>query len=153
MTAFPEHFASADFWRVPDRLQAQVPERLLHPAVAGDHVQGAASFSAERKHPVHLVDLPSRTMSMTLGGLEPAQTTSRHRHNYETLIYIIEGRGLTLIEDREVEWCAGDALYVPVWAWHQHRNRSDSERCLYLACENAPLLQNLGGLALREEAG
>ncbi len=147
------NFGSADFWRTRDKLQAEVPDRLIHKHVAKTDVEGANQFSAERKHPVFLVDLPSKTLSMTLGGLEPGQTTSMHRHNYETMLYVIEGRGVTVIEDREVEWEAGDAVYIPVWAWHQHRNLSDTGTCLYIACENAPLLQNLGGIALREEKG
>jgi gentisate 1,2-dioxygenase len=59
--------------------------------------------------------------------------------------------GRTFIEDKVVEWKSGDAIYVPVWAWHYHENQSDT-LCRYVACENAPLLQNLGGIALREEA-
>ena len=153
MSAADSQFSSADFCKTTARLQVFVPERLIHKAVASSEVAGAGKFSAERKHRVHLVDLPSKTLSMTLGGLDPAQTTSLHRHNYETILYVIEGQGVTRIEDREVQWQAGDAVYIPVWAWHQHRNLSETESCLYIACENAPLLQNLGGIALREEAG
>jgi len=148
----PSRFGSADFWRVPALLTARLPERLLHRAVTGELDKGSMRFSTERKHLVHVVDLPSFSMSMTIGGLSPGQTAGRHRHNYETLIYIIEGHGHTTIEDRLIEWRAGDALYIPVWAWHQHRNLSDVESCLYVACENAPLLQNLGNVAVREEA-
>jgi gentisate 1,2-dioxygenase len=107
-------------------------------------------FSRERKHPVWVVDLPSRVLSMTIGGLEPGQTTSKHRHTYETILYVLEGEGVTLIEDRTVEWKAGDAIYIPVWAWHQHTNASSTNACRYIACENAPMLQSLG-VALREE--
>jgi quercetin dioxygenase-like cupin family protein len=144
------HFASADFARVPSTLTADQPERLLHAAV----LDGAAddqAFSQERRHLVRMIDLPSRTLSMTLGGLAPGQATRMHRHNYETIIYVLSGAGTSSIDGREVQWQAGDAFYVPTWAWHQHTNRSASESALYLACENAPLLQNLG-IALREEA-
>lgn len=130
-------------------LSAAVPHRLHHPQVAGDI---AAAFSKERRHGVAIVDLPSQTISMTLGQLRVGQETRRHRHNYETLLYVLRGRGYTWIEDRKVEWSAGDAVYVPVWAWHCHGNADSSAEAEYLACENAPLLQNLGNLALREEA-
>lgn len=153
MSDSQDKFSSSDFWRTGASMQAVIPERLIHKAVARTATAGAATFSHERKHPVFLVDLPSKTLSMTLGGLEPGQSTNRHRHNYETILYVIEGRGVTIIEDREVEWEVGDAVYIPVWAWHQHRNLSNEANCLYIACENAPLLQNLGGIALREEAG
>ena len=45
---------------------------------------------------------------------------------------------------------SADAVYVPVWAWHNHVN-TGAGRARYLACENAPMLQNMGGVALREE--
>jgi gentisate 1,2-dioxygenase len=88
---------------------------------------------------------------MTIGGLAVGEATRRHRHNYETIIYVIAGKGVSTIEEREVSWRAGDAFYVPTWAWHQHRNTSTTEEALYVACENAPMLQNLG-IALREES-
>lgn len=87
---------------------------------------------------------------MTIGGLEPMESTRQHRHNYETIIYVIKGRGESLINDRVVQWEAGDAVYVPIWSFHSHRNTSEKEQALYIASENAPMLQNLG-IALRQE--
>jgi gentisate 1,2-dioxygenase len=126
-----------------------MPERLVHRGVETTNLD--ASFSEQRKHPVFVVDVPSSVLSMTIGLLEPGQVTSKHRHTYETILYVVEGEGVTQIEDRVVEWTVGDAVYVPVWAWHQHRNKSATVRCRYVACENAPMLQRLG-VAIREEA-
>lgn len=141
--------SSADFDRTTHRLDVEVPDRLIHRDVESN--AHAVAFSAERKHPVFVVDLPSKTISMTIGGLDPGQTASKHRHTYETILYVLEGEGSTVIEDRRVDWKAGDAVYIPVWAWHQHTNRSATKSCRYVACENAPLMQNLNA-ALREEA-
>ncbi|MES2936699.1 MAG: cupin domain-containing protein [Pseudomonadota bacterium] len=143
-------FSSADFAHVPERIADALPERLLHRDVLGGQRPGDTGFSAVRQHLVRVVDLPSRALSMTVGGLEPGQATRMHRHNYETVIYVLEGRGVSLVGDRELPWQAGDAFYVPPWAWHNHRN-TGTAAALYLACENAPLLQNLG-VAVREEA-
>jgi pyrroloquinoline quinone (PQQ) biosynthesis protein C/quercetin dioxygenase-like cupin family protein len=145
-------FSSSDFWRVPSRLQAVVPERLRHEQVMDKSEGGDERFSAERNHKVNVVDLPSRTISMTIGRLDVEERTRLHRHNYETVIYVLRGQGYSMVGGRQVPWRAGDAIYVPVWASHQHVNTSDDE-CVYVACENAPLLQNLGGIALREELG
>ncbi|CAN5544651.1 cupin domain-containing protein [soil metagenome] len=153
-----EQYSSGDFARVPDRLSADLPGKLLHRDVGGYATTAAPApadaaanaFSRQRKHLVRVVDLPSRVLSMTLGGLEPGQSTNRHRHNYETMIYVVTGSGHSLIGERRIDWQAGDALYVPVWAWHQHVNDHAVEKALYVACENAPMLQNLG-VALREE--
>ncbi|MCJ2374223.1 iron-containing redox enzyme family protein [Pseudomonas sp. RGM 3321] len=143
-------FSSSDFWRVPSRLQARLPDRLCHPQVMQATHGHDATFSSQRKHKVHIVDLPSHAISMTVGRLDPAETTRLHRHNYETMIYIMQGDGYSRIGDQKVPWSAGDAIYVPVWAEHQHVNTCEGE-CVYLACENAPMLQNMGGIALREE--
>lgn len=144
-------FSSTDFHRTKAQLEVRLPapERLLHRQVAG-RVHG--TFSEERGHGVAIVDLPAQTMSLTIGLLHGAQSTRRHRHNYETIIYIVKGEGYTLIEDTKIEWQAGDAVYIPVWAWHNHVNTGQRE-AEYVACENTPLLQNIGNIALREEAG
>lgn len=143
-------YSSKDFGKIGSAIQVVVPERLKHAGVLA--AVSDAAFSAARKHPVALVDLPSKTLSVTIGGLEPGQATNRHRHNYETIIVVLEGSGRTVVEDRVVPWTAGDAIYIPVWAWHHHENASAVALCRYVACENAPLLQNLGGIALREES-
>lgn len=140
-------YSSKDFGRTEPVLKAELPEKLVHRSV--ERTSRDEPFSRERKHPVFVVDLPSRVLSMTIGGLEPRQTTSKHRHNYETVIFVLEGEGFTVIEDRRVDWKAGDAVYIPVWAWHQHT--STGSACRYVACENAPMLQNLG-IAVREES-
>lgn len=142
--------SSADFWRVPPKLSAQAHERLRHASVIAEQDSGSSRFSDERNHKVHIVDLPTHTISMTIGRLDPSQSTRLHRHNYETLIYVIAGQGFSRIGSRVVDWKAGDAVYVPVWAAHQHVNTGAIE-CVYVACENAPLLQNLGSIAMREE--
>lgn len=145
----PAKYQSADFDKTPPTPHVRIPDRLHHPAVeaAGKH----GDYSAQRKHPVFFVDLPSHTISMTIGWLDPGQSSNMHRHTYETILYVLEGTGYTEVQGRKVEWKAGDALYIPVWAWHRHTNTGDG-LARYLACENAPLLQNIGGVALREEA-
>ncbi len=147
-----DRYSSADFWRVPSRLTPNIPERLSHRSIMSETSHGAERFSGERRHKVHIVDLPSVTISMTIGRLTAREQTRLHRHNYETLIYIVAGKGYSRIGGRIVEWAAGDGIYVPVWAPHQHVSTTEEE-CVYLACENAPMLQNLGGIALREELG
>lgn len=145
-----KEFSSKDFHQTFAKPEVRMPERLIHRNVEGEGVH--SQFSEERKHPVHFIDLPSKNVSMTIGGLLPNQVTSRHRHTYETVLYVIEGSGWTEVEDKRVEWKAGDAVYIPSWAWHRHGNLSNDESAKYLACENAPQLQNLG-VALREEEG
>ena len=144
------HFSSSDFARVPAALVADVPETLVHYGVLDSDDAPSTSFSDERRHFVRTVNVPSRVLSMTIGGLKPGESTRKHRHNYETIIYVLEGSGESFIEGRTVKWSAGDAFYIPTWSWHSHANRSESRSVVYIACENAPMLQNLG-IAIREE--
>jgi len=141
-------YSSKHFGQTQATLAVDLPERLIHRGV--ETAAPDDRFSEQRRHPVHIVDLPTRILSMTIGGLAPGQSTNKHRHTYETVIYVLEGEGFTVIQDRKVEWRAGDAIYVPVWAWHHHTCTSAGP-CRYVACESAPILQNLG-VALREEA-
>ncbi len=141
------NYSSKDFGRTQATLTAELPDRLVHRGV--ETTARDDKFSSERKHPVFVVDLPSKVLSVTIGGLAPGQSTGRHRHTYETIIYVLEGEGFTQIEDQKVTWRAGDAVYIPVWAYHQHTCTGEGA-CRYVACENAPMLQNLG-VALREE--
>jgi quercetin dioxygenase-like cupin family protein len=109
-------------------------------------------FSRERQHPVYIAKLPSFTVSMNVGVVIAGGTSGNHRHYYESLIYIITGKGYSIVEGNKVEWEAGDIIYAPPWSWHQHFNIDPDNEVRYIACTNAPLLQNVGGIARREEA-
>ncbi|KPY95402.1 Uncharacterized protein ALO43_02016 [Pseudomonas tremae] len=142
-------FSSRDFVHVPASLAAgEVTGTLLHERVRKPTLD---AFSDARKHEVHVVDLPCRSISMTFGALRPLQGSGLHRHNYESVIYIISGAGFSMVGETLVSWTAGDAIYIPVWRWHKHVNTSEDAEATYIACENTPLLQALG-VALREEA-
>lgn len=140
-------YSSKDFSKTSAEIIVDLPDKLIHKDVCASSQD--ESFSDERKHPVHIVDVDSQTISMTIGKLSVGQQTNKHRHSYETIIYVQQGTGKSIIEDKVVEWKAGDAVYIPVWAWHSHYNLGNDE-CVYIAAENTPLLQNLG-LAFREE--
>ncbi len=109
-------------------------------------------FSKERQHPCYIAKLPSHTASMNVGVVVAGGTSGNHRHYYESLIYIIKGNGYSVVEDNKVEWEAGDIIYAPPWSWHQHFNTDPDNEVRYVAYTNAPLLQNVGGIARREEA-
>ena len=144
-----EFYTSKDFGNIPSKLSPNIYKTLKHENVLGVTNENNM-FSQERRHKVNIVDLPAKTISMTLGYLEQGQNTRPHKHNYETVIYIVEGEGYSNIESEKVEWKKGDAIYIPNWSLHNHVNTGDEE-CIYVACENAPLLQNIGEIAIREE--
>jgi quercetin dioxygenase-like cupin family protein len=123
-------------------------EKLVHRGVC-DGAE-APGFSATRGHPVFPVRLPSLSISYSVGELAPGAATSNHRHAYESLIYVLEGEGWSVIQGARVDWREGDAFFVPPWNWHQHFS-DGRRRVRYLTATNLPLLSRLGQTALREE--
>lgn len=145
-------FSSSDFGETIATIEVARPERpCIHKNVTGTKNKANEEFADNRKHPVHIVDLPSRAVSVTIGGILPGGRTRKHRHTYETIAYVLKGKGYSVVDGQRIDWEAGDALLIPRWTWHQHFNLSDTEYAEYLGAENAPMLQNLG-LGLREEA-
>jgi len=54
----------------------------------------------------------SKTMRLALIELPPGSSTREHVHNCEEVFYILEGKGVVVIEGREYEVEAGDAIYI-----------------------------------------
>jgi gentisate 1,2-dioxygenase len=86
----------------------------------------------------------TRTMRAHLSEIKPGTFGGCHRHTNEAIIRILEGRGHSLINGERVDWEAGDVLFVPVLAWHQHFNDDPDKRVLYYAVTTVPLTQHLG---------
>jgi quercetin dioxygenase-like cupin family protein len=129
---------------------AQEPDATcLHAAVVAGGA--AAAFSVQRGHPVYPIRVPARSLSMSVGVLEPDARTTNHRHAYEALMFVLSGRGYSIVEGHRYDWQAGDALYTPPWCWHQHVADPDS-RVEYITATNMPMLESLGQTVMRQEA-
>ena len=143
-------FTSKDFPKVPKNLKAHITEdieKYIHRRVRETGVDKA--FSAERKHPIAMADLPSMKYSITFSGITPNSQGRKHRHTYHAISIITKGKGYVEIEGEKLDYEAGDIFEVPVWAWHQLHNPND-EAVEYITFENAPEMLN-SGTALREE--
>ena len=143
-------FTSKDFPKVPKNLKAHITEdieKYIHRRVRETGVDKA--FSAERKHPIAMADLPSTKYSITFSGITPKSQGRKHRHTYHAISIITKGKGYVSIEGEKLDYEAGDIFEVPVWAWHQLHNPHD-EPVEYITFENAPEMLN-SGTALREE--
>jgi gentisate 1,2-dioxygenase len=141
---------SADFGRTTDNVKVKMPGKVI---VRQLEKQKDLAYSEERQCSVFIADLPSYTVGVNITSIKPGSNDRKHRHYYETLFFVLEGRGYSIIESDKVEWEAGDALHIPPWAWHQHFNSDPDKEVRYLAATDAPLLQSAGGVAIREEAG
>ena len=141
---------SADFGKTTDDVKVKMPDKVI---VRQLEKHKDSAYSEERQCSVFIADLPSYTLSVNITLIKPDSNDRKHRHYYETLLFILDGSGYSIIEGERVEWEAGDALHIPPWSWHQHFNTDSDKEVRYLACTNAPLLQGVGGVAIREEAG
>jgi gentisate 1,2-dioxygenase len=76
--------------------------------------------------------------------------TLGHRHTVEAVIYILKGRGHSIIDGVRYDWEPGDFICVPFFSWHRHVNSGD-ETMVYLAATTGPLSMYLGVAIYEDE--
>jgi len=72
----------------------------------------------------------------------------RHRHTTEAYLYVVKGRGFSIINyegeaEEIVEWAEGTLFAPPRWAWHQHFNLDANDTSRYLAIQDTGLLRTM----------
>lgn len=110
------------------------------PLVAREYRNTKARFfklTGDRRLQPHLSELP------------PGGKSVNHRHTTEAVIYIVKGRGYTVLSyeggsQHRLDWEEGDMFGVPLWAWHQHFNGSATETVRYLAIQDTFAVKALG---------
>lgn len=75
--------------------------------------------------------------------------TLGHRHTVEAVIYVLQGKGHSIIDGVRYDWEEGDFISVPMFSWHRHLN-TDSKDFIYVAATTGPLSLSLG-LAVYED--
>ncbi len=84
-----------------------------------------------------------KTISSLMAEILPGRKSGAHRHVYEEINYVLAGSGYSIIEDRRYDWKAGDALSIPIFAWHQHFNTGD-QPARFLVHTDRIAMENLG---------
>ncbi|MBI2304147.1 MAG: cupin domain-containing protein [Chloroflexi bacterium] len=101
-----------------------------------------------------LIDVPQgfevKAINLHQDELLPGGSSRQHRELHEHLMFILSGKGVSIIDGQEYQWEAGDALFIPSWAWHENHNPY-SQPARFLVATVAPLMRNLG-LLRREDA-
>jgi len=59
--------------------------------------------------------------------IKPGGSIPRHSHWYEHEIYVLKGRGIVGIEDREYEVSEGSVLFVPPDVPHWYKNIGEED--------------------------
>lgn len=131
------------------------------------HLYEGTSFKNLRGHPVHPRKMRgsasahfalsgNKTIDAHISELPPGGHNKRHRHVNEAIIYILSGKGYSIIQNGDeppvrIEWQEGDMFSPPLWWWHQHFNIDPNHPARYLAVTNAPLMITMG-LFKKEQA-
>jgi gentisate 1,2-dioxygenase len=99
-----------------------------------------------------------RCFNIHISEIPPHKATRPHKHHNEAVIYIIKGKGHTVVQGKRYDWEAGDFLYMPVMCWHSNVNDGD-EPAYFMGITNKRLLNFLGldrkiesGIDMTEEA-
>src|SRR3954454_22643255 len=90
----------------------------------------------------------NRVLSTHLADLAAGGNSVRHRHTTEAVIYIVKGRGYSIINsegqpEEGVEREQGSPCSTPVWAWHQHFNADPNETARSLAIQDTGLIRHM----------
>ena len=123
------------------------------------HLYKGLHFKNLKQHPVHHrsmrgtagahFDLSgNQTIDAHISELAPGGHNKMHRHVNEAIIYILSGRGYSILQREgepamRVEWEEGDMFSPPLFAWHQHFNADPARPARYLAVTNVPLMLRL----------
>ena len=83
-----------------------------------------------------------------LQAIAPGASLQPQKHLYESIIFVLEGRGSATIGDepdgrQTFEWARGSAFGVPLNATFEMHNSSRAERALYIEVSAAPLVLDL----------
>jgi quercetin dioxygenase-like cupin family protein len=74
----------------------------------------------------------------------PHSHSCTHKHN-EAIIFVLRGKGYSILDDERIDWEPGDTLYVGQGVWHQHHVTSE-EPAMVIAIKPLPLQEYLGEL-------
>lgn len=97
------------------------------------------------------------TIECHISEIQPGGKNKKHRHMNEAIIYIVTGRGHSIISDgrggpeQRIDWREGDLFSPPLNWWHQHVNDDPERPARYLAFTNMGLMRRLG-LFTKEQA-
>lgn len=72
--------------------------------------------------------------------------SGKHRHQGGFIIYIIEGRGYSMVDGERVDWEGGDLFLLPIKKGgieHQHYNLDPEKGCRWIAFCYMPIFDHL----------
>jgi len=117
----------------------------------GLHTTARLQHSRDRVpyEPIEQWGLPIYTMRPVMQKLRPGGFAGQHRHFFEAVFYVLQGRGYEIHDNVRYEWEAGDCMAVPTYAIHQHFNLDpDTEAVFFFVI---PIIHGFLGLEQYEQ--
>jgi len=81
---------------------------------------------------------PSRVIDTRMIEIAPGARTSTHRHTHSAELFVLEGEGYTVVNDRKFTWSKWDAFCIPSNSWHYTVN-TGSTPAKFVSISDAPL--------------
>lgn len=80
--------------------------------------------------------------------------SGKHRHQGGLVIYVIEGKGYSIVDGERKDWEKGDLLLLPIkkgGVEHQHFNSEPGKGCKWIAFLHEGIMENLALLIEQTE--
>jgi len=78
--------------------------------------------------------------------LKEGERSGKHRHQGGLVIYVIIGKGYSVVDGERVDWQAGDLLLLPIkpgGVEHQHFNLQPGQDCRWIAFSYMPFFDHV----------
>lgn len=72
--------------------------------------------------------------------------SGKHRHQGGIVIYVLEGKGYSIVDDERIDWEKGDLVLLPIkkgGVEHQHFNGQPGQPCQWVAFLHLPIMDYL----------
>jgi len=72
--------------------------------------------------------------------------SGKHRHQGGLVIYVLEGKGYSVVDGERIDWQAGDLLLLPIkpgGVEHQHFNLQPGQDCRWIAFSYMPFFDHV----------
>lgn len=86
----------------------------------------------------------SNNLNMLVQAFEPGDHGKPHRHSNLAIFIVRQGHGYSIIDEKKIEWAAGDVFFAPAWSRHEHCNSSETERAVLYTVQDVPTVTNMG---------
>jgi quercetin dioxygenase-like cupin family protein len=80
----------------------------------------------------------NRILALYIHQMPPNSYTETHKHG-EAIVYVLSGRGYSIVEGERYDWKAGDCIFVQPAIWHQHFNSDPEHVSQHMAIYIAPM--------------